>query len=144
MGNYKTIRDEVIDIVAAAQLSGASAFAEVTGTIKEQFSGYPAASIIPSEVTSEYLTVAENTRQYGLSVNMHYGIASSDDWQTALDVMLDLSDVVMDALDSSIDLNATCDFLQAVPMTWEVMQTGQQMELVGTIKIVASKRVNVQ
>lgn len=144
MANYKTIRDEVISVVSSVQQAGSSAFAEVTGTVKEQFSGYPAATVIPSEVQSEYLTVAENMRQYGMSVHIHYGIASADDWGDSLDVMLDLVDAVMDALDQTVDLNGKCDFLQAVPVTWDVAQTGQQIELIGTIQLVASKRVNVQ
>jgi hypothetical protein len=143
MGAYKDIRDKVIDVITAVQQAGQPAFAEVAGTIKEQFTGYPAATIVPGNVQSEYLTQAENMRAYGLNVFIHYPIASEDDWGDAFDKMIDLVDASMDALDQTVDLDGVCDFLSAVPLSWDVAQTGQQLELVATLQIVANKRASV-
>jgi hypothetical protein len=141
---YKAIRDKIIQVVQGVQQSGSSAYVEVAGTIKEQFSGYPAATVVPSAVTSEYLTQAENMRAYGINVYIHCPIASESDWGDVFDETLDLVDATMDALDQTIDLDGVCDFLSAVPLGWDVAQTGQQLELVATLQIVANKRVNVQ
>ncbi len=143
MGRYKDIRDAAATLVQGVQLGGSGAFAEVAKAPKNNFIGYPAACVIPGGVESQYITVAQNQRGYGLNIFVYYPI-DQEDWAAAINTMLDLLDAVLDALDQSIDLNGVADFLEAVPFAWDVVNTTAGKTLVCSIHAVAKKDVDVR
>jgi hypothetical protein len=143
MGIYRDIRNEVKSILEPIQLGGSTAFTEVTTNPTNKFEGYPAASVMPARVDSEFITVAQNQRAYGITIFMYVAI-DQEDWSTAIDNTIDLIDAVLDALDQSIDLNGKADFLRAVPMEFDTEETGQGLCLVSSIYAVAIKDVDVR
>lgn len=143
MGNLNTITSEVVDILGTVVLSGEGAYHEIVTYPTNEFSGYPAASIVPAATPSDYITVAQNQRSYGMSVELYYPL-DQNNWQTAFDTMRDLVDATMDALDQSIDLNGKCDFLRAVPMNWTIQMAGQGHVIAAEILLAAVKDVDVK
>lgn len=143
MGHINTISAEIKTILTAVQSGGSAAFVEIAEYPTNEFTGYPAASITPSEVQSDYITVAQNQRGYGFMVELYHGL-DNEAWATAFTNMRNLVDLVLDALDQSIDLNAKCDFLRAVPMEWTIQEAGQGLVLAVAIHLVAVKDVDVK
>lgn len=145
MGNLNTINNELKSILSSVQLSGHAAFAEVTDHPTNKFSGYPAVSILPAPVPSQYATVAQNQRAYGFSIDMYVGIDQEPDWTAITGTMRDLVDAVLDALDQTIDLNATCDLMNATGVqSWQTIEAGQGLELWSAITVVAKKDVAIR
>jgi hypothetical protein len=143
MGLLNTLSTEINTILTGVQVAGSPAFTEVVEYPTNEFPGYPAASITPSEVQSDYITVAQNQRGYGFMVELYYGL-DQDSWPTAFTNMRDLVDATLDALDQSIDLNGKADFLRAVPMEWTIQEAGQGLVLAVAIHLVAVKDVDVK
>lgn len=141
MGRYKDMRSAIVTVLEAVQLAGADAFAEVSTNPTNKFSGYPAATVVPAEVGSEFHTNNQNTREYGFNIYLHYPVKQG--WSTAVDVMIDLLDACMDALDQNFDLNGTTDFLRAVPGEWDIDQSSEDLVLLATIHAIAVKDVDV-
>lgn len=139
MGAYKDIRDAIVTELQSVQVSSANAFVEVATEPKTEFTGYPAAAVIPNQIDSEYLTVADNQRGYGFTVLIHN--AKTTDQSAAIDATLNVVDAVLDALDQSIDLGGVCDFLRAVPvMSWDP----DTLTLLPMIEVVAIKRISIR
>lgn len=141
MGNYSNIRGEIVSILEALQLSGGDAFVAVSTNPTAKFSGWPAATVVPAEVEAEYSTNAQNKRSYGFNVYLQFAV--KDSWETAIDTMLELIDACMDALDQTIDLNGKANFLRAVPATWDLETSAQDLVLVATLHVVAVKDVAI-
>jgi hypothetical protein len=144
MGLLNTLSTEIKTILTGVQVAGSPAFTEVVEYPTNEFPGYPAASITPSEVQSDYITVAQNQRGYGFMVELYYGLDQETDWQVAFSNTRDLVDATLDALDQSIDLNGKADFLRAVPMEWTIQEAGQGQVLAVAIHLVAVKDVDVK
>jgi hypothetical protein len=142
-GNLNTISGEIKSLLEAVQVAGSSAFTEVVEYPTNQFNGYPAASITPSEVQSDFITVAQNQRAYGFMAELFVSL-DQESWPTAFTNMRDLVDAVLDKLDQSIDLNGKCDFLRAVPMEWTIQEAGQGLVLAVALHLVAVKDVDVK
>lgn len=144
MGPYHAIRDKIVELLEGVTLDASSAFTTVSKEPRNTFDGYPAATVVPSRIDSDYLTVAQNQREYGFAVSMYYPLSETE-WSTAIEVMLRLTDACLDVLDQSIDLDGVCDFLRAVPAEWEVVTTTQDSSsLAVTLNIVAIKSVDVR
>lgn len=141
MGRYKDMRGAIVSILGGVQLAGTTAFEEVSTNPTSKFSGYPAATVVPAEVGSEFHTNDQNTREYGFNIYLHYPVKQG--WSTAIDVMIDLLDATLDALDQNFDLNGTTDFLRAVPSQWDIDQSSEDLVLLATIHAIAVKDVDV-
>lgn len=143
MGKYRDIRDQIVTIVGGVQQAASNAFVQVLTKPTTKFTGYPAAVVLPDGIDSRYITVAQNQRGYGVTIYMYYPI-DQENWATAINTMLDLVDAVLDALDQSVDLSGKADFLQAVPLMWDVQEATTGKTLVGSIHAVAIKDVDVR
>ncbi len=143
MSVYRDMRDAVVTILETVELSSEPAFAQVATAPISNYTGTPAATVVPAEIGSEYLNVSENLRAYGFNVHLHMPLNREESWGEEIDTMLDLVDGVLDALDQSRDLNGAADFIEAVPMEWDVVQGSSDLELLATIHIVAKKSVTV-
>ncbi|MDQ0672939.1 hypothetical protein QFZ36_000500 [Pseudarthrobacter siccitolerans] len=143
MSNLSTISNEIKTIVEGVQQSGSAAFTEVVEYPTNEFEGYPAASVVPTAVESTVFTSTQNQRAYGFMVELYYNV-DQNNWASAFDIMRDLVDAVLDALDQSEDLNASCDFLKAVPMEWTLQEAGQGLVLATEIRLAAVKDVDVR
>lgn len=143
MSNLSTISNEIKTVLEAVEQSGSPAFHEVVEYPTNEFEGYPAASVVPTSVESTVFTSTQNQRAYGFMVELYYNV-DQNNWAAAFDVMRDLVDAVLDALDQSEDLNASCDFLRAVPMEWTLQEAGQGLVLATEIRLAAVKDVDVR
>lgn len=141
MGAYKDIRAEIVTVLQAVQLSGSAAFVSVSTNPTAKFTGYPAATVVPAEVTSEYSTVAQNERSYAYNIHLMFPVQGG--WANAVDTMLDLMDACLDALDQTIDLNGKCDFLRAMPSQWDIEKSGEDLLLIATLQAIAVKDITV-
>lgn len=142
MGNITNFSTQIKTLVESVQQSGSAAFVEVVEYPTNEFTGYPAASITPSEVASDYATTAQNQRAYGFMIELYHGI-DQETWATAFTNMRNLVDAVLDKLDQSIDLGGTANFLRAVPMEWTIQEAGNGLVLAVSIHLVAVKDVPV-
>lgn len=139
MSLYKDLRDEIVSELVATNL-----FTEVVKTPKASFDGTPVAVVLPSEVMSDYITVAQNQRAYGFLVDIHV-VLEKQDWDTAIEQSMDLIDGVIDRLDQTVDLNGKADFLRAVPlMQWATEKDAGGLIAMPSIHVVAIKDVNVR
>lgn len=142
MGRYKILRDEIMTILTSVQVDGSTAFQDIQGKPTSKFTGYPAVTILPQAIDSDYITVTQNQRGYGFFVTIMLPV-NEDSWDDEVDNMMDLIDATLDALDQSIDLNGKADFLRAVPMQWLPDVGPQGTLLTASIMTVAIKDVNV-
>lgn len=144
MGNLNTLNSQIKTLLTNVQLSSSAAFAEVTDAPTNKFAGYPAACVLPAPIPSQFATVAQNQRSYAFSIDLYIGLDQETDWTAATATMRDLVDGVLDALDKSIDLNGTCNFLAASGVqAWEPVEAGQGLALWAAITVVAKKDVPV-
>ena len=96
--SFKTIRGQFRTLLISLTSGGNTILHEVISTPELKFNGYPAAYIVPSDLESEYETTIENERVYAFIIRIFHetkktGIA------TAIDVLEDVVDAVIDALD---------------------------------------------
>jgi hypothetical protein len=143
MGKYKDLRNELVTVLSGVQLSDAPAFKEIVTAPKEKFAGIPAATVVPASVESDVYSVGENLRAYGFDIYLHYPIENGDTWADSIDVMLELVDAVLDALDTTIDLSGVADLLEAAPMAWDLAMAGEQLQIIATIHTIAKVSVSV-
>lgn len=144
MGIYKDLRDEIVTELQAIQIEGADAFQEVVTKPVGTFAGYPAAVVLPSEVMSDYITVAQNQRGYGFMVDIQVNLTHAAQWDEAVNNSMALIDAVLDRLDQTVDLNGKADFLKAVPvMGWSTVKETGGLVILPAIHVVAIKDVNV-
>lgn len=145
MSNFSSISAAIKNIVGAVQLGGQPAFnADSQFEFPaNQFPHFPGFTVVPDNVDSRYSTVAQNTRNYAFRVNIYYTLDDESDTalQASWDMMRELVDAVMDALDKSIDLNNTADFILPVPGEWFVENTATGLALVAPIRVTASKDI---
>lgn len=137
MGKYLTLRDQLVTVIQSVQIGGLAAFAEVSKEPKDQFTGTPAATIVPAEVLADIETNRSNLRSYGFNVMLHYPLNEGDSWLTAIDTLLELVDLCLDALDASDDLSREAHILEAAPLDWDIVKTGDNLQLLATIHTVA-------
>ncbi len=143
MGHLNNFSTTIKNRLTALQASGAPAFVEVVEHPTNEFPGYPAATVTPREVASEFITVAQNQRSYGFTLDLYYTL-DGNDWAAAFAVMRDLVDLVLDDLDRSIDLDGVCDFLKAAPMEWTIQPAGQGLVLSVEIVLAVIKDIDVR
>lgn len=139
-------------VLEQIQLDSAPAFADVEEFPTTEFSGVPAATIIPSDNTSDYSSVTENMRTYAFYVDLYYPIQSSEGgYQNSFTIMRQLVDACLDAFDNSNDLNLNnqfgssydtiCDFLRPTPSSWAMVETGSGDMLTARITLQCAKVV---
>lgn len=111
MGTLNSIVTQLKTLVGAIQYSGSTAFVDVKSYASNNFEGYPSVTIVNAEVESTYDTQAQNLRTYNIYVYIYENLELLDD-DAAWDRIRDLQDSVLDAIDRSLDLAATADFVR--------------------------------
>jgi len=97
----------------------------------EDFSGTPAAVVIPSDNDSDYETNVDNQRTYAFQVSLFVDLKSggTKDTKEAYQTMYDLIDDVMNAFDAdrgftgagfSPNTGETLAVVRPVPSSWEI------------------------
>ena len=123
--SFTVIRPQIKTVLEATDK-----FVEVSGTPKLKFSGYPAAHVVPSDNSNDYLTNVENDRVYAFVVRC-FVETKGRGVEEAIEAMEDLVDTVLDALDQedlksgssrtiATNLPARYTYLHifAVPTSW--------------------------
>lgn len=100
---YTLLKDRI-----ETKLNNVSKIQEVWDEPRLRFDGYPAAVIIPSNQESDYETTSENERVYPFQVSLLQDIQATDRDSgigTALDILYDLVDDVLDEFDKDPNLS---------------------------------------
>lgn len=140
---YQNMRDAAVTVIQAIQLDGFAVFQDVKTYPTTEFTGYPAVTVLPGNVSSDYATVAQNERAYSFLIDIHLDLTSS--WQGSVNLSLRLIDAVLDALDRNGDLNGTADFLRAAPLIrYDLDDAGQTLVIIPAIELIAIKHVDVR
>lgn len=105
----------------------AATFADIQELPSMEFSGYPAATIAPSNTESDYANIVQNLRTYAFNVDIFYPVEnpeSIDGYAEAFAAMRGLMDITLDAFDNSNCLDNACQILRPAPSVWLVVETG--------------------
>lgn len=143
MGALKDINNAIVTALQGIQYNSNPAFKEVKNYSTQQFSGYPSATVFNGDTTSEYDTQQQNLRQYVVMIYMWFDLERNDD-STEWDRSRDYVDLVLDAIDKSADLSATCDFVEPTgmqPYNQTVDEAGEK--LVAPIRVICKKSIDL-
>jgi len=140
MSNFTTFSTQIKTVLQAVQQSGSAAFVDVLEYPSNKFTGFPSATVVPSDVQSDYATVKQNRRRYVFNVYLYYSLENSNQ-ATAYTNMRILIDTVLDALDKSNDLSGNADFVTPVPMQWGVQETESGVCLVAPVNVICEKDI---
>ena len=146
--SWQTIRPQIKTL-----LDSISSIQAVSGTPEIQFSGYPAAYVIPSDNEAEYETTTENVRVYAFIVRL-FDETKGGTVGTAMVALEKVVDAVLDAVDKE-DLKSSSDrtvavslptgytFLNifAVPGLWAELPDEQLLMVELTIRVRVSRDV---
>lgn len=111
MGKFNEIKAALKDIVTAIQYDGHDAFVDVETWGTNDFSGYPSVTIINAETNSEYHTTTQNLRTYVTYVYIYMNLEQTDAEQ-AWEVLADLQELIIDAIDHTENFAGTTDFVR--------------------------------
>lgn len=137
------ISNQLKTLMEALQYEGNDAFKEVHDKATGQFSGYPACTIIPSNIEPEHDTQQQNLRTYNFFIYCYFDVKTIGEdlaWTLARRYI----DLVMNAVDKSEDLAATADFVRPVgmqPFTKIVDEAGEVV--IAPITIKAAKTIDL-
>lgn len=95
---------------------------------KTKLDGYPSITFEPSDLESDFATTTENMRTYIFRIVIHQEIEKVGR-SKCIDILLNVTDKVIDVFDKDITLGGTVDFLNAVPVAW-----GEYESSVGLVK----------
>lgn len=144
MSHFSDISTGIVTVLTAVQQAGAPAFADIQAIPTLQFSGFPAASVVPADNLSEYANIVQNLRTYVFDIDLYYPIGQqtgNGGYSKAFSVMMVLVDTVLDALDNSNDLNGVADFIRPVPSVWSMVQSAAGDVLTARITLQVAKTV---
>lgn len=137
MGNLTNL-SAAIKTVLQGVVIGGEGFKDIREYPSLEFTGYPAATIAPSDNDSDYATTVENLRTYIFYVDVFYPVedpTSSDGYANAFEQMRKLVDVTLDAFDMSNTLNNACQMLTPAPANWTVVETESSVNLSARITL---------
>lgn len=111
--------------------------------------GYPAVSIVPDNVQSEFDTVLDNNRTYQFAIILANDVRESD-LGTAYDTMRQLEDDVLDLFDNdyslgSVSLGTNYSLIDtfAAPSSWERVTVSDTQLLVAVIRLRIHISINI-
>lgn len=93
----KDFRNALVALLQGLQRDGEPAFAIVKGHPRGQFDGWPVALVLPSTNTTEKGATAQNERTITRTIKLHVPAGDGSE----IDVMDELVDLVLDALDDA-------------------------------------------
>lgn len=132
--NITLMGQQLAAVLTAIQQNSQPAFIDVLRRPSTSFTGYPSVTILPTTgQTGNFEDVKQNERIYGFDI-LIYNIGDQNE-QTVWDLTTDLTTLVMDALDKTIDLNGLVDFIMPVVGDFGVLRTASGSTLISTIKV---------
>lgn len=138
MGKFNEIKAALKTAVQAVQYSGSAAFVDVLTYGTNDFTGYPSASIVNAEILSEYHTTTQVLRTYVAYIYLYMNLEQTD-VATAWDVLTDLQELVIDALDHTENLAGVVDFVRPTAVTPVETTAGEGGKLlIAPVKVEAS------
>lgn len=118
----KRIKNALMTVLTGLQLDTGSgdepAFASVIDHTRNQFDNYPAMRVLPGHVDTDKASVSQNDRTVAFMLLGHLPL--EDQWNIpgdAFDRMLDLTEIVLDALDVG-DASGVLTDIDATLGTW--------------------------
>lgn len=129
MGRWSAIKNEIVSI-----LEGVSAIQNVSNYEKSTFSGFPAATVVPSEEESDFEATQERKRVYGFRIRIYVSImsdqheVSGEGLKEGERILENVTDTVINELDkpSNARLSNNADstsqkvlYLEPVPSAWD-------------------------
>jgi len=146
---YETLKDKIAAKLAAETKFDAN---NIFSYPRQEFSGYPAATLIPIEAAVNYETTDEDEREYKFLVSMYYPLkpdqGSTKGADFAIKALFDLVDDVLDAFstdrtfNSGITMPAGTVFLMVNPVFAGWGQIDEKDLLVAEMEL--NCRVSVQ
>jgi hypothetical protein len=107
-GITRQLKDALVAILQTVQYGGEPAFVSVLDNTHDEFSGFPAALVLPDKITSVPMGLGgqmEHTAAFEFVT--HIPVASpSDVEQTQYNTMYDLTDLLQNAIESGFFTNA--------------------------------------
>lgn len=94
----RAIKDGLIAILQAIQYQGEPAFTEVRGHPRGEFDSYPSVSVLPGDQATEKVAYGQNDRTPSYIIRTQ--LKATNDG-TEFDYMYELTDLIIDALDSA-------------------------------------------
>ena len=156
--SWQVVRPQLVTFLqnmTISDIDSTKLLQEVSPTPKIQFSGYPAAHVVPSENSSDYETTSENERQYAWAVRIFYETKSGG-IENAFKALEQAVDRIMDQLDLedmrdssqrtiAIGLPSRYTFLNifAVPNRWTELPEEELVFAEITVRIRMSVDVSV-
>jgi len=101
---------------------------------RTNFDGYPVATFEPSDMASDYETVAENLRVYSFMVYIYQEMEKTGAGES-VNILASVVDQITNAFDNDYTLGGACMFAKATPSRWGVMPTDSGMTRYAEIKI---------
>lgn len=124
MGHWTDFSSALVTVLQGVELESSAAFADIKTIPTVVFSGWPAATVVPTDNGAEYADITQNLRIYAFDVDLYYVIQQDTNggYQAAFDVMLPLVDETLDAIDNSNDLGGLADILMPAPSVWGTVE----------------------
>lgn len=147
MGLFKDISIQLASVITAIQQNGQAAFEHVVRKPQTDFDGYPAVVINAARVDSDYSTNVHNHRRYIFDVHILNLLDKDADSQVYLerqDELMDLVDLILNAIDQTANLNGVVDFVDPVPSQFFEVQTSRGPALVAPIRVTCRKDIQVR
>jgi hypothetical protein len=137
------INEQLKTLMTGLQYEGHDAFKVVTDTATQQFAGYPACGIVPANIEPDADTQQQNLRTYNFFIYCYFDIKVIGD-DLAWTLSRRYIDIVMNAIDKSLDLSATADFVRPVgmqPFTKVIDEAGEV--LIAPITVKCAKTIDL-
>lgn len=139
---YQTIRDQLRD-----KLLALTSIQEVARYSKREFTGYPAAVLVPAEGESDWETNNDHYRVYAFDCYIYYETKGLGNDET-LDRLYNVVDLVLDALSEdtmfllptpiSLPAKKTLITVQPVSAGWEELDDTELLRAKISIKVIVS------
>lgn len=147
-GKSKRIKNALKIMLTAVQYDagsgGEAAFTSVLDNTRGEFDGYPAARILPADLTTTKASVGQNDRSVNFIVVVTLPLEDSPETEAAtFDKMYDLTDLIIDTLDQGDFIGAvnTADptigtyILNATRGDWMVVDTKAGLQLTCDVNV---------
>jgi hypothetical protein len=101
-GKSKRIKNALVSVLTAITYNDESAFTQVLDNSRNVFDSYPNVQVLPGDVSNEKTTTGQTDRTPAYIIRIRIPLEDANQTQsTAYDHMYDLTDLVLDELDTS-------------------------------------------
>lgn len=143
MDDFDTLSAAIATVLDTVQMDSVAAFAEIDQYPTLEFGATPAATVAPSDNTSDYATNVQNLRTYVFNVDLYVPIqqVNNGGLATAFSTMRQLTSLTLNAFDMSNTLSGACQILVPTPSVWGTEQSSLGVLL--TARIMLSAKLTV-